>query len=287
MKHLPLAIGAVLSLLLATAAIAQDKKYAQEYFQSFKGKPDDRAAFKLRGWAGAADRLVYEPEGLRIAFPLDYPENRALGLGWNFPFKVKGDFEITISFEILKEPDPALVKGMGTRASLGVNLETSQTHEAAVSHKMYGKDGIFFTTWLNTPTVNGAIQKFSAKAKAGRLRLVRTGSTIACLAAEGTSNEFTLLKESPFDPADVRSLFFSTATDGPKAELEIRITDLRIRADSVPNGPAAPAVAARGTSLWLMVLFLLTAVIGGLAVLWYTARRKRESSKSAVDETER
>ncbi len=286
MNHLSLAVGTLLSLLFASAAIAQDKKYPQEYFQSFKGKPDDRAGFKLRGWAGAADRLVYEPEGLRIAFPLDYPGNRALGLGWDFPFKVKGDFEFTIRFEILKEPEPALVKGMGTRLSLGVNLETSETHEAAVSHKMYGKDGIFFTTYLNTPTVKNAIQKFPAKGKAGRLRLVRTGSTIACLAAEGDGNEFTLLKEAPFNQADVRSLFFSTATDGPKAELEVRITDLRIRADSVPNGPTAPVMTARGTSLWLLVLFLLTVVIGGLAVLWYAVRRKRESAKSAVDEAE-
>ena len=192
---------------------------------------------------------------MRIQFPLDYQGNRSVGLGWNFPFKVKGDFEITIRFEILKEPDPTLVKGMGTRATLGVNLETTEIHEAAVSHKMYGKDAIFFTTWLNSPAIKTDIQKFPAKnkAKAGRLRLVRTGSTIACLAAEGTSNEFTLLKEFPFDNADVRLAVLlhrdgqpPSRVGGPhfRSSASVRTSSARVNAATcLPSQPGAGNVA--------------------------------------------
>ena len=255
-------------------AVPLQKKYAQEYYQSFKGTPDDMQGFRFGGRQEAADGLRYEPNGLRITYPLGYAGGRALGIGLQRDFRIKGDFEITIRFEILKDPEQAEAEGMGARVTLGATLDTPERYEGSVYHKTDGKGAIQFATFLMTPKEGVSKGKsmfnfFPAKEKIGRLRLVRAGSLLAYYASDGTNDNFTLLKECLFDPADVKLIYISTSTDGPLAELEVRVTDLLIRSESVQMEHAITALPPQRTARWMLAgLFALGLIIGGFWIWW-------------------
>src|SRR4051794_3669014 len=89
------------------AADGQERPKAEaprlvEYYHSFKDNPDAR-----RGWEplgpNAEEYAQFEPAGLRISLPAGWGGERP-STGVRRPIGVKGDFEITASFELLKEP---------------------------------------------------------------------------------------------------------------------------------------------------------------------------------------
>ena len=67
----------------------------------------------------------------------------------------------------------------------------------------------------------------------GGLRLVRTGAVLASYAAADVNENFTFLKEYPFSSADLKSVYIDTSTNEPTDLLDVRITDLRLRAETV------------------------------------------------------
>jgi len=100
---------------------AVKKESWQEYYQSLKGEPENRKGFKLEGPdAGAC--VHFEPAGLRITLPLGYARERS-NTGVRCRLPVKGDFEITVNYEILQEPEPAAAEKGQTRLTLGVGLD--------------------------------------------------------------------------------------------------------------------------------------------------------------------
>ncbi len=257
------------------AAPANKKNYAQEYFQPFKGPPINAREFKFRG-PDAESLVKYEPAGLRMTLPPGYPEQRP-GTGLALLTTVTGDFEITVNFEILKEPDPADAKFI-SRISLGVWLDTPEKNEASVSRRMDAKGVTQFTTVLsmakyapgNAPKPRG----LPTPAKTGRLRLVRTGSTLASYVSEGPDAFLLFLKEYAFGADPLKTVYIMTSTGGPKAELDVRVTDLRIRADALPdlpvgsaaaapvaNAPPGAAPAPAGSKPWLVASLLIGILI--------------------------
>ena len=54
---------------------------------------------------------------------------------------------------------------------------------------------------------------------------------------------FVFLHQHPFRADDLKGVRVGGHTGGPQSALEARVTDLRIRADSMPDLPAAPAQA--------------------------------------------
>src|SRR4051794_24251330 len=66
---------------------------------------DDHSSFVPIG-PDTEQCVKFEPEGLRITLPRGHPKMRP-NTGVAFPFAVKGDFEITVGFAILHEPEPA------------------------------------------------------------------------------------------------------------------------------------------------------------------------------------
>jgi len=261
-------------------AEARDEKppARMAYSQPFQGKPDDMQRYAFRS-PNTLDYLTFEPDGLRIKLPPGYAEQRP-SIGLALVSTVQGNFEITARFELLKEPDPADAGNFATRVSLGVLLDTPERNEAAVSRRMIARGKTQFFTFLlmeRGATGKGQpnLHTVPTEAKTGRLRLVRTGSMISCFASEGANEDFILLKEYPFSPLDVKQVFLHASTGGPKADLDVRISDLRIVADSLPD-LAASAPPAPGSKRWLAAavilnLLLLLAAIAG----WFILRQRR------------
>src|SRR5262249_14328517 len=81
------------------------KVYRRDYYHSFTKDRDLPQDFDWDGLDPAAC-VHFEPAGLRIDLPDGHPGKR-MGTGLYTNFAVKGDFEITMSYEVLKEPAPA------------------------------------------------------------------------------------------------------------------------------------------------------------------------------------
>jgi hypothetical protein len=233
--------------------------------------------YALRG-AEAMNCLTFEPEGLRIKLPPGYPQQRpSLGLALVTP--VQGDFDISVRFDLLKEPDPEDAGRNATRVTMSVLLDTPERNEAAVSRRMIaGGVTQFFTFVLLEAGAAGKVpptlHTVRTAARAGRLRLVRTGAVVSCFASDGAGEDYVPLGEYPFSRADVKQVFLNASTGGPRAQLDVRLSDLRIVAASLPD-LAADTGQPAGSKRWLAAAVAVTALLLllGAAVAGWLRRR--------------
>src|SRR5262249_5868345 len=89
----------------AAEALALRTEYPEDFHPTFE---ENAAAIPgLVIFGPEPSRCVkFEPGRLHITLPPTYPRDRQ-GTGVVTDFGVRGDFEITVSFEILQEPGPA------------------------------------------------------------------------------------------------------------------------------------------------------------------------------------
>jgi hypothetical protein len=116
-------------------------------------------------------------------------------------------------------------------------------------------------------------------AKSGRLRLVRAGAKLRFGAAEGNNPEFAVLHELPFTDAALRGVRVVCSTGGRDSSLDVRLTDLHIRAASLPGVPRpdmAEPVRERG---WLAAasLIALAAAVPFAATAAVALLRRRKT----------
>jgi hypothetical protein len=220
------------------------KKYAQEYSQPFTGKTEN-----IPGWevlnSGAEQNVRFEAAGLRITLPPGLAGGHPV-TGLITGFGVQGDFEITLSFEIIKEADEGTNR---TVLDLVITKDVPKADVATIGRLMSPKDGRRFIGWssmwdnVTEKKVPHPISR-PTKAMTGRLRLVRSGADLHYGFSEEFDGYFRYFKRFPFGPEDLRRVRIVGATGGDKATLDVRVTDFRIRADSIPNMPAAVPVPA-------------------------------------------
>ncbi len=312
---------AVLALSLVGAAAAQDDQpapqiaqpqhkadYARAYYHSFKGDPEIGDEFLFHG-LNPRECALFEPAGLRISLPAGHPDKRP-GTGLTISTPVQGDFEITLGYEIIEEPKFNSQNATGLFVWVDLNLP-GLNRGFILRGARQGKQ---YVAWYHlTPEAAKPVDRllsFPAKDVRGRLRLVRTGSVLYHYAAEGTSDEFTLLTQHEFGAADLNAIRWGGTTGGPNAALEGRFLDIRIRADGLPElAGAVPGQGAAERILpqpnpgqdggqpalrtdWLVLalgagLALLMVCVAGLGLfVVLRARRTPAASTAAPPETE-
>ncbi len=218
--------------------VAPKADYPQEHYHSFKGNPAMAAGWEFHG-PGAAECVQFEREGLRVTLPAGREGVRP-GVGLQTGFSVKGDFEITMSFEILKAPVPADLGKDGTRLSLAIVKDTphkgtAHVEAATLSRSTSAKNATIFVTWMRRRNAADDADDTKSKiypstATSGRLRLVRSGAELFYLKAEGADDKFKVLTKFSFGAEDLQRVEIVGATGGDKASLDARITDIHIRA---------------------------------------------------------
>jgi hypothetical protein len=241
-------------------------------------------------------------------------------------FGIQGDFEITMHFEILEDPDPgdawrthlitqalssqALVPSgtgapvwpqaivalkvatlpfpppadvgkAGTRLSLAVNLDTpllgTPNEEVAYFSRSLAAEG--FLTWVRSRHAPKPLQTtFPTLATTGRLRLVRSGDELFFLVSAGADQPFQLLQKYRFGAEDVQKIMICGTTGGEKAHIDLRVTDLLIRADALLGAPlpadAIPGAPGEGGPGWLFAGLLLALTVGAILALGALLRRR-------------
>ena len=212
--------------------------------------------------------------GLRIAIPRD---TNCHGVGAFTMFGVRGDFEVTASYEILKAERPKdgggvgpelylrTVEGWGNYISMARLLRTSDDEPRLL------------TAW--GAKVDDKLRyhgdQDKTDLKAGRLRIVRLGSTVHYLVAPKDSDAFREVSHIEFGTKDLDMVRVMAQVNGASAALDVLWTDLTIRAEALPGFTDGKATESRGSSWWAALAGLAAVTALGIGIWWSGARRAR------------
>jgi hypothetical protein len=268
-----------MGLLTADAGAQDGPRYGAEFSYSFRDPPREGLTFTRIG-PDAERRVKFEADGLRITLPTGQ-EGVAPNTGAAISLAIRGDFEITVDFEILHAPEPADTVEQ-TRFTLFVPLARSPKDRATFSWRVWSGGSDYFA-WMVLANNKGdktrRMHEEPARARSGRMRLSREGEMLSYFAADGPGADFRLVNAAPFPADDVRGIQLVSSTGGPKASLDVRVTDLRVRATELPELPAL--VVKPGGTRWMLLtsaVALLAILVLGVVLLWRRRRREPETS---------
>jgi S1-C subfamily serine protease len=205
-------------------------------------------AFRAADYSGdtllpvGAGEIYRDEKGLRITFPAGRGKLRDTGVFTTF--SVRGDFEATVSFEILKADRPKDGRGVGPLLYAGNHTE----NDAVVLARRLLPDGKAVFVADRVQRVQGKstqqIKTLPSTATAGQLRLERQGTTVRYRVREGDDPEFVTVAEVAFGKGDVSVIETAGGTGGSEAGLDLRILDFTVRAAALPglagSGPNPP-----------------------------------------------
>jgi serine/threonine protein kinase len=234
-----------------------------------------------------------EAQGARITLTADEGVPSS-GLATNF--QVHGDFEITVSYEILMADIPNSGYGVGVNLYVAINPENNDA--VTLARRTFTDGRTVFISNRMTPT-NGKLRHktktLPSTATTGKLRIRRVGSKVSFLVVEGDRPDFALVDELEFDKADIRFVETGGSTGRAKCGLNILLLDLTIRAEALPGlaeanadvpSAIAPGTATKGglaAGLLVALFITLSAGVG----LWLFVRRRAAVSSADIAGAER
>jgi hypothetical protein len=246
MMNARLALLACILLFACSPRLAAQEagKEPWKYHEPFQGPPKTAKDFQLLGYE-AAQRVKYENEGVRITLPAGKTHPPT---GVATTFGIKGDFDVSVRYEIFQEPDPADsgLSNTGTRISLTLKLD--ERSEAAMRRKITPEQPVHILAWrtIRPAGETKQLQKgvnFPVMQKSGRLRMQRNGTELSYHLAEGDDKEFKMLTTFSFVADDIQMIQLFGHTTDAKAALDARFTDLNIVSSApVFKLPAPPVV---------------------------------------------
>ncbi|MEA3156705.1 MAG: hypothetical protein QOK44_4294 [Betaproteobacteria bacterium] len=291
-----------MSLCLVGAGVAGDGKNdaPEEFYQLFEGSEELSPELRLFG-IEPEKHVKLEPAGVRITLGTGYQGQRPY-MGFATGFGLKGDFEITASFEILHEErafeNPEKFSGLCVEvipqrpAERDVEqwMKPSQDKASLFRHLGPRKNTMFFAytpPWDPIAGKDDVTPKSKhlrpTQAKAGRLRLVRTSAELAFLTSEGPDDDFTQIHKETFGQNDVNHVRVVATTSGVTAALTVRVKDLRVRAQSFNN--VQPVIQKKAWWKPLVPVVVVVIVLSFGLLLWVGLRllRKPRAPIAAAD----
>lgn len=216
--------------------------------------------------------IQHDGASLRFRIPAvkDVPQ-----LGLYTYFAMAGDFEVSVSYEIVSLPTPQ--SGFGSEIGVAVDAETAKLSIALTrALKTDGGSGLKVTR--SKPTSGGEpVFKEAAfqptKAKRGSLILKREKAELVCLASEKADEEPAEVGRFPFTDTTVRKIRLFADPGGAPNAIDARLFDFKARAEEI-TGATPERELAGGYGWWLTVGALLAV---GVGYLIHRRRRQRAS----------
>jgi len=242
---------------------------AAEIAQDFRGRPYDPATFRPTG-PGASGAIQPDRRGLRITLPPDHGMKPAVGLVLRTG--LQGDFEITMEYEILKVDTPT--GGYGAGVSLYITM-LSYTKDAGTMGRVVDKGGSpFFYSHRATTPIGGKREhhggeRVSAPSSVGKLRLVRSDSTLTYLVADGASDQFQEIYEAELGTDDIDTVRLAADNGGSATLVDVLIRSINITSDDSGPVELLPPRPSRWP-LWVGLASGAVLLCGGW---WYWSRR--------------
>jgi hypothetical protein len=265
--------------LIALAAHAGGGDPEQDVHHDFRGQPlpESLTLFQPKDQS----YIHPEAEGLRITLPKERKDLAAVGLARTAV--IRGDFEITLTYEILEaEAPPQFTFGVG------VNIYVKKAEPRAEGATLCrlvrdnGQQVVFFDRSHVLPGKEPAFTGDAAPCadKVGRLRLHRTGTVLHYLRAPGIAgDDFEEVHRCEFGAEDIQRVELRGTTGRYPCKLDARLLEVRIRSGpSIPirelAAPPAPAPEKGRRLLLLLAALAVIAVTGaGLALRRFVQRR--------------
>lgn len=242
---------------------------AAEFVQNFQGRPYDPHSFRPTG-TNTRRAIQADSRGLRIS-PIDANSRLPVGLVANLG--VRGDFEITMSFELLRLNKPT----QGNGAGVSIYICTSSYNQAAATlGRFIHPDGEqnFLCHRATTPLGEERRhqgERFATTVGSGSLRLVRKGAVLSYQVAEGGSSAFQELYQTEWSGDDLEMVRFAAEHGGSPTSVDVLIKSVRVQADDFGAARAVPPPFrwTIGITMSLIAFFLAT----GSLWLWLRWRR--------------
>ncbi len=217
--------------LTAEPPIANDTH--KDFYYDFRNKETLDENFKLIG-PNAVKRIKFEPEGMRITLAAE--QNTPAAVGVTTQFSIKGDFEITIAYEILRADKPK--KGSGAGLEIFLMTDTPTKEALAFSRRIRSSGLDAYTSARLTTTIQGKrgdvvgldLKDIPASGKSGQLRITRIGANAVLSIAETTGKDFLHLYSVPLGMEDIT--FLRLAVNNPSGTenfVDLRLHDFHVR----------------------------------------------------------
>ncbi len=254
------------------------KEPFQEVSQSFKGVPEQGPRWDVFG-PDAEECVRFEPAGLRITLPRGFPGPRPY-TGLSTEIEVKGDFEVTVHFEVLPQPAAEKAGNHHSRFTLEALLDEQEGINLSRSFEKDGQQ--FFGAWFSlrdeaTGKERSQWKGTPTQALSGRLRMVRQGTVVSYYVAEQAQSDFTLIQESSWSAEPLEELRLIGWTGSAEGSLDVRITDFQLRAAALPGLSANPTLSSGGRgSMAKGVILVLGINLAILCGVWLLVRQRRE-----------
>lgn len=261
---------------LCSCSDASRKEMSADFYQDLRSpKFPPPAVLEIANEEGEQKSVRRDPEGVRIR--INGSESGFPPYGITPRFRVCGDFEITVSFEIVTLNKPIL--GYGASVSIWVMVDAPTVDAVTMARSNRPWDGNVWVAdkgwWdVGEKKYHHNNHSFPTQCAAGKLRLVRIGSNVHFLAAEGDTSEFQELHQVDYKIDELTQIHLGVDTGGDKGPAEILLTDIRIRAYELPLGGINKSRIKWSWLIWLMsALFGLGIICVGLIFYWKFARR--------------
>jgi serine/threonine protein kinase/DNA-directed RNA polymerase subunit RPC12/RpoP len=271
--------------LLLQAALPPTPKPPAEIYQDFRSGQPLLPSLRL---IGRDSNTVARPEdkGLRITLSPDRNNHDPVGVATSF--SLVGDFVITATYELLSASRPS--EGYGTGISLSVFTDPQRTKFAKVGRFQRAKEGSVYATefWISNPPPDKVWHFHSepTEAKSGQLRLVRDGSIMRFLVADGSENKFHQIDERNFGTEDLALVQLEVVDSGSSGNrVDARLVELKIRPSKLlpeeagitelqleQNRPAANGWLGIAKLFGLIIACALAIALGGW-LFWRQSRR--------------
>lgn len=234
------------SLVLAVASMAQ----ADEIKQTFRGERYDLKLFRPTG-ANLTKTIRAEAQGLRLQLPAERPNSLPVGLISRSG--LHGDFEITVSFEIIRVDRPK--EGRGAGLSIWMTQRTPEQDAATIAWLCTTEGERAFIANCASTKATGERDYQGApprptKTTFGKLRFRRENGQLSYEVAEGASSQFQQLYQIEWSNADIDQIRIAADSGSSPTVVDVRLKEIVIRADEL----GAARVVATPQSRWQLWL---------------------------------
>jgi hypothetical protein len=224
----------------------------QVFHQDFRGQ-FDYTRLQLRGGNSPTSLIKLEPDGLRINVT---PENASAGSrGVATRFNVSGDFDITVSYKLLRLPQPET--GYGVGISLSIKDGDEQLASIQRVRRTNGDHVIVSHRAVPSRDADGKLQHEHNVSLAdcdfmeGKLRLVRVGNRLHYLFSDADGRLFQAIRDVEFSDRDLTQVHVNAQLAGGGKDVDLLLTDLTISSKSTQAAVPEHARSSRINWLWI------------------------------------
>ena len=185
----------------------------------------------MDGAPGTVKLVQPDQRGLRFTIPNGLGEGPAVAT----KFGIRGDFEITATFEVLSNCARTSAMGWARTWSSSRRERGTSSRRSLASARPTTRSSRWSTRRRSERRRSGTPRLHPTQATSGRLRLVRVGPTLHYQLAEGDAKIFHEMFVSEYGAEDLEFVRLSATTGGSKKAVDLLWKDLSVRAEELPG----------------------------------------------------